>query len=65
MNGSRQQWQRWNLYIVNLSHITSFYSILPMIPYLNMEIGIDGLLYAISFSGYYFTQLLSPFLLLL
>ncbi|KNB45636.1 MFS transporter [Blastocystis sp. subtype 4] len=59
MNGSRQQWQRWNLYIVNFSHITSFYSILPMIPYLNMEIGIDGLLYAISFSGYYFTQLLS------
>ena len=51
--------KRWHLYVVNFSHITSFYAILPMIPYLNIEMGITGLLYALSFSGYYATQLLS------
>ena len=59
MNDKSRKWQRLNLFIVNFSHITSFYSILPMIPYLNMELGLDGILYSLTFSGYYLTQLFS------
>ena len=59
MNDKSRKWQRLNLFIVNFSHITSFYSILPMIPYLNMELGLDGIFYSLTFSGYYLTQLFS------
>lgn len=59
MKGNTNASRRWHLYAVVFSHLTSFYAILPMIPYLNMEMGVTGIMYALSFSGYYATQLLS------
>lgn len=51
--------QRWHLYVVSFSHVTSFFTILPMLPFLNEKMGVTGALYALSFSGYYIFQLLS------
>ena len=52
--------QRWHLYIVSFLHIMSFSTILPMIPFHNNEMELSGTLYALSFSGYYLLQFLSP-----
>lgn len=51
--------QRWHLYIVSFTHIMSFSTILPMIPFHNEEMELSGTLYALSFSGYYLLQFLS------
>lgn len=48
----------WELYFVAFFHNTAFTAILTLIPFLNISMNLSGYQYAITFSGYFLTQLI-------
>lgn len=48
----------WELYFVAFFHNTAFTAILTLIPFLNISLNLSGYQYAITFSGYFLTQLI-------
>ena len=48
----------WELYVTAFFHNTAFTAILTLIPFLNISLNLSGYQYAITFSGYFLTQLI-------
>ena len=52
----------WELYVTAFFHNTAFTAILTLIPFLNISLNLSGYQYAITFSGYFLTQLIGKVL---